>query len=153
MVYSISSDFMQLAISEAKKAEDFGEVPIGAVIAINEKVIAKGYNKDSINHAEIVAIQKAIKKLGCKNLTNATIYITLEPCPMCAFAICLAKISNVVFGTHNRKTGAFGSKINILNSQTCNHTPNIYAGYMEQECQAILTDFFNKKRNNKQITK
>lgn len=143
--------FMKLALEEAEKAREKDEVPIGAVIVQNGKVLAKAFNtrnqsKNAINHAEILAIQKACKKLGDWRLENCDIFVTLEPCPMCAGAIANARIKNLYFGAYD-KTGMNKNLLtDILCDQRLNHKVNVFGGILEPECKAILTDFFKKKR-------
>ena len=143
--------YMNLAIKEAKKAELIDEVPIGCIIVKNDKVVARGFNhRESkrlvISHAEIEAINKANKKLGAWRLEDCDIYITLEPCIMCAGAIIQARFKRVVYGAKDYKGGAFGSSINIMDAQNINHHPEIVGGILEQECSTLLSNYFKKKR-------
>ena len=143
--------YMQLAIKEAQKAELIDEVPIGCVIVKDDKIIARGFNHREnkrmvISHAEIEAINKANKKLGAWRLEDCDIYITLEPCIMCAGAIIQARCKRVVYGAKDYKGGAFGSSINILEAQNINHHPEVIGGILEQECSTILSNYFKKKR-------
>lgn len=140
---------MRDALTQAKKAAAIGEVPIGAVIVHNGKIIARGYNKretkkNALLHAEIIAIDKACKKLGGWRLPNCDIYITLEPCPMCMGAIISARIENVFFGAYDEKSGACGSACDISNSLP--HKPTVTGGVMENECKTLLSEFFRKLR-------
>lgn len=140
-------NFMQIAINEAKSSGQ--DVPVGAVLAVDGKIIAKSANKrEELNlpgaHAEALVIEKAAKKLGRWRLNDAELYVTLEPCPMCAALILQAKIKSVCFGAYDPLYGAFGSKIDmreILNSKI-----SIRGGVLENECQKILTDFFRERR-------
>lgn len=137
---------MALAIAEAEQARRLGEVPIGAVITQNDKLIATGHNlretgKHALAHAEIVALDAACKALGGWRLPNCTLYVTLEPCPMCAGAIINARIERVVFGAYDLKAGSFGSLID-LSKVAYNHSPKLCGGVMEEECAALLRDFF-----------
>ena len=146
--------YMLLALKEAKKAEEIDEVPIGCVIVKDDKVIARGHNvretsKKAIGHAEIIAINKANKKLGAWRLDECDIYVTLEPCLMCAGAIIQARIKNVYFGASDLKGGAFGSSINILEAKNINHHPNIVKGVLLEECSSIISNYFKKKRKEK----
>ncbi len=148
----IEEKFMKMALKEAKKAYDLGEVPIGAVIVVDGKVIAKGYNKrntlkSAINHAEIIAIQKACKKLNDWRLENAEMYVTLEPCPMCAGAIANARIKKVYFGAYERKSGAVLSNFHVLFSTGLNHTAEVEGGLLYEECSLLIKNFFKNKRN------
>lgn len=144
--------FMKLALKEALKAKDKDEVPIGAVLVIDDKVVARGHNlretnNDSTGHAEIIAIKKACKKLNSWRLMNATLYVTVEPCIMCAGAIIQSRIDRVVFGARDFKGGAFGSSINVLDAKNINHHPEIVGGILEEECSSLVSSFFKEKRN------
>jgi tRNA(adenine34) deaminase len=146
--------FMQEALSLAKKAKDLDEVPIGAVIVFNDKIIAKGYNqrntkKNPLAHAEIQAIEEAAKVIGDWRLEGCSIYVTLEPCPMCAGAIVQARIDKIIFGTRNPKAGCGGSIINILDEPKFNHQVEIVEGICQEECSKILKDFFAEMRNKR----
>lgn len=141
---------MSLAIDEAKKAKRLGEVPIGAVIAQNGQVIATGHNlretgRHALAHAEIIALDAACKTLGGWRLPNCTLYVTLEPCPMCAGAIINSRIARVVFGAYDSKAGSFGSLVD-LSKVAYNHAPQLCGGVMETECAALLRDFFRNLR-------
>ncbi|MFV0380065.1 MAG: tRNA adenosine(34) deaminase TadA [Anaerorhabdus sp.] len=149
-------DFMRLAYKEALKARDKDEVPVGAVIVFNNKVIAKAYNlrnkkQQSIAHAEILAIQKACKKIGSWRLEDCDLYVTLEPCPMCAGAIIQSRIKNVYFGAYDQKGGSFGSVTDLSKVKGYNHYPNIFGGIMEEESSKLLKDFFKNKRKGSKI--
>ena len=144
------SDFMSEALILAKNAEKHEDVPVGAVIVKNGEIIAKGQNrrekdKNSLLHAEIVAINEACKVIGNKYLSDCTLYVTLEPCPMCAGAIINSRIEKVVFGAYDDKAGCFGTLTNF-NDLPFNHKPEIIGGYMEKECSAIISEFFSKNR-------
>ncbi|MBQ8923976.1 MAG: tRNA adenosine(34) deaminase TadA [Lachnospiraceae bacterium] len=146
--------YMKQALRLAKKAADNGDVPIGCVIVHNDKVIARGYNrrnidKSSLAHAEIAAIKKASKIIGDWRLEDCTIYITLEPCQMCAGAIVQARIPRCVIGCMNPKAGCAGSIINILDIKEFNHQVEVKKGVLAEECSALLKDFFAKLRQNK----
>ncbi|MBR2322722.1 MAG: tRNA adenosine(34) deaminase TadA [Clostridia bacterium] len=143
--------YMKKAIKQAYKAESIGEVPIGAVIVLDGKVIASAYNKrnsshDATSHAEILAIKKACKKLGDWRLDGAEMYVTLEPCPMCAGAIINARIKKVYFGAYEKKSGAVMSNYRILFSGSLNHKADAEGGILEKECSSILKKFFSEKR-------
>ena len=143
--------FMKAALKEAIKAQDIDEVPIGCVIVKDGKIIARGHNQretkqDSTSHAELKTLQKACKKLNSWRLVGCDLYVTLEPCIMCAGAIIQSRIENVYFGAYDPKGGAFGSSINVLEAKNINHRPNILGGVLEEECSKILKDFFKKKR-------
>lgn len=150
--------YMKAALKEAQKAYKLDEVPIGCVIVFEDKIIARGYNrrntdKNTLSHAELIAIKKASKKLGDWRLEGATMYITLEPCQMCAGAIVQARIDRVVVGSMNKKAGCAGSVINLLNMKEFNHQVEFTNGILEEECSSILTDFFKKLRETKKVIK
>lgn len=154
--------YMKAALREAKKAGLIDEVPIGCVIVQDEKIIARGYNrrnkdKNTLAHAELNAIKKASKKTGDWRLEDCTMYITLEPCQMCAGAIVQARIKEVVIGAMNPKAGCAGSVLNLLQMPQFNHQVQITKGVLEEECAAMLTQFFarlrKKKRQEKEIEK
>lgn len=154
--------YMKAALREAKKAGLIDEVPIGCVIVQDEKIIARGYNrrnkdKNTLAHAELNAIKKASKKTGDWRLEDCTMYITLEPCQMCAGAIVQARIKEVVIGAMNPKAGCAGSVLNLLQMPQFNHQVQITKGVLEEECAAMLTQFFarlrEKKRQEKEIEK
>lgn len=146
--------FMKEAIKEAKKAYDKLEVPVGCVIVKDGKIIARSHNQketklDTTKHAEILAIQKASKKLGAWRLLDCEMYITLEPCTMCAGAIINSRIKKVYFGAKDEKTGACGSVLNLFKDYTFNHKVEIEEGIMQEECEKILKDFFKELRKTK----
>ena len=146
--------FMYEALKEAKKAFEKDEVPVGAVIVKDGKVIARAHNlkeskNDTTHHAEILAIQKASKKLGCWRLEGCTMYVTLEPCPMCAGALIQARFDKVVIGTMDYKTGACGSILNLLKDYKFNHNVEVEEGILKNECRSILQDFFKELRKRK----
>jgi tRNA(adenine34) deaminase len=146
--------FMQLALEEAKKAEELGEVPIGAIIVRNGEIIGRGYNRreidrDPLAHAELLAIKEASQTLGGWRLLDTTLYVTLEPCPMCAGAIVQARISRVVFGTYDPKAGCAGTLMNLLQEPRFNHQVEITSSVCETECAEILKSFFKKLRKKK----
>ena len=146
----MNSRFMTRAIELAKKASAEGEVPVGAVVAKDGKIIGEGYNmreqkKNALSHAEIEAINAACKTLGDWRLDNCTIYVTLEPCPMCAGAIINARISEVVFGAYDLNMGCMDSVSNIAALPFAAET-TVYGGIKEDECKKILTDFFEGVR-------
>lgn len=142
---------MKAAIRQAKKAMELGEVPIGCVIVYDGKIIGRGYNrrntdKNTLAHAEISAIKKASKKMGDWRLEDCTLYVTLEPCQMCAGAIVQARISKVVMGCMNPKAGCAGSVLNILNMPEFNHQVEATRGVLEEECSSLLKTFFKDLR-------
>ncbi len=143
--------FMNAALDEAKKAFFEGEVPVGAVIVKEGKIISTGRNrreksKNALSHAEIEAINSACELLGGWRLIGCTLYVTLEPCPMCAGAIINSRIERVVYGADDKKAGSCGSVVNLF-ELPYNHFPECEKGVMADECSAILTDFFKKLRN------
>ncbi len=142
--------FMRLAIEQAKLAFDAGEVPVGAVIVRRGEVIASAYNtresgKNALYHAEVSAIDMACRALGGWRIPEATMYVTLEPCPMCAGATVNSRIDRIVYGAPDLRAGAFGSLFN-LNDYPLNHKPEIVGGVLEEECAALLRSFFRRKR-------
>ena len=146
--------YMKMAIEQAKKAGAAGEAPIGCVIVKDGKILARGYNKrntqgSTLAHAELLAIGKASKKTGDWRLEECTMYITLEPCPMCAGAIVQARIPKVVIGAMNPKAGCAGSIFNLLEEKRLNHQAEVVRGVMEEECSALLKDFFRTVREKK----
>ena len=143
--------YMKEALKQAKKAYALGEVPIGCVIVYQDKIIARGYNrrntdKNTLAHAEITAINRASKKIGDWRLEDCTLYVTLEPCQMCAGAIIQSRIPKVVMGCMNPKAGCGGSILNILEMQEFNHQAEVVRGVLEEECSRILQDFFKQLR-------
>ena len=142
--------FMQLALEQAELAGRAGDVPVGAVIVKNGKVIATGYNRreatgNALAHAECEAIEQACRVFGGWRLEGCTLYVTLEPCPMCAGAIVNARINRVVYGAKDEAYGCVGSKIQLF-AMDFNHTPKVTTGVLEQECSRLLTAFFEEKR-------
>lgn len=149
----MNKSFMKIAIKEAKKAAAEGEVPVGAVIVKDGEIIAKGRNtrekeQSALGHAEINAIKKACKKLDSWRLDDCEIYVTMEPCPMCAGAIINARIPTVVFGAFDAKMGSFDSCVNLA-TVGFDFTPEIYAGICEDECTKIVKNFFKEIRYDK----
>ncbi len=144
--------FMKLALNEAYKALQLDEVPIGAVIVKDNKVIGKGYNlrensKDPTSHAEIIAIRDASRNLGGWRLIDCTMYVTIEPCPMCAGAIINSRLNRLVIGARDIKMGACGSIINITENPKFNHKVKVEFGILEEDCSKIVKNFFRKLRN------
>lgn len=144
--------FMHRALLEAKKAYLKGEVPVGAVITLDGQVIARAHNRreelqDPTAHAEILAIREAAEKLRSWRLVGATIYVTLEPCPMCAGALVLARIGRLVYGAADPKSGAAGSVMNLVNHEVLNHRVSVTSGILEDECSALLKQFFSELRD------
>jgi len=143
--------YMQLAIEQARIAEDNGDVPIGAVIVLGNRIIGKAYNQreqlaDPTAHAEIIALTQAAAEVGSWRLAGCTMYVTLEPCPMCAGALVLARMDRLVYGCEDTKSGACGSLYNIVQDSRLNHRLEIKAGVLEEECKKQLQDFFERRR-------
>lgn len=146
--------WMKEAIKQAKKAAQKDEVPIGCVIVKDDQIIARAYNKREMKqcstaHAEILAIEKACKKLGNWRLEDCDLYVTLEPCPMCSGAIIQSRIRNVIFGAYDPKGGCMGSNMNINDVRGFNHYPDIEGGILQDECSRLLKEFFKAKRKKK----
>ena len=146
--------YMKEAIKEAKKAQLIDEVPIGCVIVKDDKIIARGHNQretkqSPIGHAEIIAINKASKKLKSWRLEGCDIYVTLEPCIMCSGAIIQSRINKVYYGASDPKGGALGSSINVLEANNINHHPKVMSGILQEECSSIITNYFKAKRQSK----
>lgn len=149
--------YMKYALGRAKTAAKHGETPVGAVIVKDGRVIAGGRNrresgKNALLHAELSAINAACKKLSGWRLHECDLYVTLEPCPMCAGAIINARIKNVYFGAYDKKAGSFGSIVNLA-SLPYNHKPNVVGGILEKDCSDILSEFFKELRSNKKNKK
>ncbi len=146
--------YMREALKQAKKAYAIDEVPIGCVIVCEGKIIARGYNrrntdKNTLSHAELIAIRKAAKRLGDWRLEGCTMYITLEPCQMCAGAMMQARLTRAVIGSMNPKAGCAGSVLNILEMDGFNHKVEVLRGVLEEECSRMLSDFFKELRARK----
>lgn len=146
--------YMKEAMKQARKAEKLGEVPIGCVIVYQDRIIGRGYNrriidKNVLSHAEIIAIKKACKVMGDWRLEDCTMYVTLEPCPMCAGAIVQARIPRVVIGCMNPKAGCAGSVLDMLHEDGFNHQVETTIGVMEEECSTMLKTFFKELRRSK----
>ncbi|MGB7594414.1 MAG: nucleoside deaminase [Erysipelotrichaceae bacterium] len=153
----MDSIFMLEAINEAKKALLLNEVPIGAVIVKDDQVIARAHNlrqttQNATAHAEILAIQEACKVVGSWRLDECTLYVTLEPCPMCAGAVIQSRIKTVVFGAFDPKGGSFGTSIDLSTIKSYNHHPEIFGGILENDCAMLLKEFFALKRDPKTST-
>lgn len=146
--------YMKEALKQAKKADKIDEVPIGCVIVYEDRIIARAYNrrntdKNTLAHAELLAIKKASKVLGDWRLEDCTMYVTLEPCQMCAGAIVQARIKRVVVGSMNPKAGCAGSVLNLLQMSQFNHQVELVTGVMEEECSRMLKNFFKRLREEK----
>ncbi|KGK89427.1 cytidine deaminase [Desulfosporosinus sp. HMP52] len=147
----LHQDWMRLALVQAEKALVLGEVPIGAIIVKDSQIIASAFNEkelrqDPTAHAEVLVIQRAAEKLGSWRLSDATLYVTLEPCPMCAGAIVQARLKQLVYGAADLKGGATGSVLNVLNTKLWNHKVDVVAGILEDDCSNILKTFFKRLR-------
>ena len=143
--------YMGKALARAKNAVKFGDVPVGAVIVHDNEIISSGFNtkvteNDPLGHAEVEALREAVKKMGCLYLDEMTMYVTLEPCIMCAGAIILARISRLVIGCMDEKTGAFGSLYDFSKDNRLNHKIKVSRGVCEDECRELMQDFFKKLR-------
>lgn len=155
---SADEKFMKEALRQARKAYKLEEAPIGCVIVYEGKVIARGYNrrnidKSTLSHAEILAIRKAAKIMGDWRLEGCTMYVTLEPCQMCAGAIVQARIDRVVMGSRNAKAGCAGSVINLLQMSEFNHQVELTEGVLQEECSALMSGFFRELREKKKTAK
>lgn len=147
-------DWMRLALKQAEKAYDIDDVPIGAVIVRKGEIISTAYNEKELSqdptaHAEIVAIRRAAETLGHWRLTDCILYVTLEPCPMCAGAIIQSRLKQLVYGASDPKGGAVESVMNVLNEKSWNHKVEVTAGVLEEECTNILKAYFMEKRSSK----
>ena len=150
--------YMQCALREAERALDLCEVPVGCVIVHNGEIIGKAHNQrevlqDPTAHAEILAITQAAAHLKTWRLENAKLYVTLEPCPMCAGAIILARVAEVYFGTYDPKAGCCGTLMNLLGDNRFNHQPTLFPGLLGEECGALLSDFFRRIRETGRISR
>lgn len=150
--------YMLEAIEEAKKAERLEEVPIGAVIVLGGEIIARAHNlretnQSAVSHAELLAIEQACEVVGSWRLEEAELYVTLEPCAMCAGAIILARIKRVIYGAADPKGGCAGTFMNLLQDERFNHQSEVVAGVLEQSCGQLLTDFFRSVRERKKAAK
>lgn len=148
--------YMKEPIRQAKKAESIDEVPIGAVIVHDDKIIARAHNlreskQNAINHAEVIAIQKACKKIGSWRLEDCVLYVTLEPCPMCAGAILQSRISRVVYGASDPKGGCIESCMKMYEIKGFNHYPKVTSGVLKEECSELLKNYFKQKRELKKL--
>lgn len=150
--------FMKQALEEAQQAALLGEVPIGAVLVYEGKIIARAHNlrettQNATTHAELLVIQEACKKIGSWRLEDTTLYVTLEPCPMCAGAILQSRVPRVVYGARDKKAGCVDSLYHLLNDERFNHECDVTEGILAEECGQILTDFFKALRDRKKAEK
>jgi len=148
------TDYMRAALAEATVAAVEGEVPVGAVVVVDGDIVATGYNRsvhdsDPSGHAEIIALRAAADERGNHRLTNATLYVTLEPCVMCVGAIAQARVARVVFGAYDKKAGALGSALDLSDSRALNHRFEINGGLLSDDCGELLKAFFEARRHNK----
>lgn len=155
IIFRHMEKFMNMALKEAEKARDIGEVPIGAIVVKDGVVVGRGFNKtettkDPTAHAEMEAIRMAAKTLGGWRLIGCDLYVTCEPCSMCAGAIVWSRIENLYIGTMDPKAGACGSVFNIVQEEKLNHNVNIQTGLLQEECSKILKDFFKNLRRTKE---
>lgn len=149
---------MGLALDEAQKAYDIGEVPIGAVLIMDGQVVASGHNMreswhDATAHAEMIAIREACQKLGRWRLTGLTLYVTIEPCPMCAGALVMSRVDRLVYGSADAKAGAIESIFNIAQNEALNHSMMVTAGIRADECALIMKNFFRQRRKKNDTNK
>ena len=149
---NLDEKYMRIALKEAQKAVILDEVPVGAIVVLNNKIIARAHNlreksNDPTSHAEINAIRKAAKKLNSWRLENATMYVTVEPCSMCAGALLQCRIARIVYGTTDPKGGAIESSLHLFEAKNINHHPEILGGVLKEECSSIITNYFKSKRN------
>ncbi len=145
------SDFMSLSLEEAKKASVLGDVPVGCVIVKDNKVIARSYNRreetgDPLAHAEMLALRQAAEAIGSWRLDGCSVYVTLEPCPMCAGALVQSRVSRLIFGVRDFKAGSAGTVFNLVSDPRLPHRIEVIDGVREEECRKLLSDFFNEKR-------
>lgn len=156
--FSADTIYMRMALREAVRASEAGEVPVGAVIVKDGEVIGKAHNQtetlqDPTAHAEVLAITQAANATGNWRLTDCTLYVTKEPCPMCSGAIILARIPNIIWGIDDPKRGGAASKFTILDDGDLNHRPEYRSGILEEECRFVIQDFFRRRRAEKKANK
>jgi tRNA(adenine34) deaminase len=154
----VDIQFMQRAFELAQQAESFNEIPVGAVIVYQGKIVGEGFNQsimlnDPSSHAEMNAVRQAGKKLNNYRLLDCTLYVTLEPCPMCAGLLVHSRIKRLVFASADFKTGAAGSAFNLIDDQQLNHQIEVSSGIMQQECSSLLSNFFIRRRAEKKAKK
>ncbi len=154
LAMEIDEFYMRFALAEARQAERAGEVPVGAVIVFGHRIVGVGYNRpiglqDPTAHAEILAIRDAARRIGNYRLTGATLYVTVEPCAMCAGALVNARIERVVYGTTDLRAGAIESVFQIVTNRSLNHRVEVTSGVLADECRALMQTFFQQRRGNK----
>ncbi|MFZ5862200.1 MAG: tRNA adenosine(34) deaminase TadA [Nitrospirota bacterium] len=152
----MNEPWMALALEEARAAAREGEAPVGAIVVVDGEVAARGRNRretdrDPTAHAELIAVRDAAEHLGRWRLSGATVYVTLEPCPMCAGALILARVDRIVFGAYDPKAGACGSVVDLFESGRFNHRPEIVGGVMAEACGRVLSEFFEGRRGQQKI--
>ena len=152
------SDWMALALTLAAKAESMGEVPVGALVVRNNQIIGEGFNQPIASHnpaahAEVLALQQAAKTIGNYRTIDTSLYVTLEPCPMCAGLMLHARVKRLVFGAHDLKSGAAGSVVNLIQHPQFNHQVEVISGIRSEECSALLSNFFKRRRAEKKALK
>lgn len=158
MITMSHEKYMALALKEAERAAALGEVPVGCIIVLNDEIVGKGYNQremlqDPTAHAEMIAITAAAAHSGSWRLEGARLYVTLEPCPMCAGAIILSRIGEVYFGAYDPKAGCSGSLMNLLEDTRFNHQPFVQGGICKEACGAMLSSFFRNIRESQKLEK
>jgi tRNA(adenine34) deaminase len=146
--------FMKAALRQAKRAEAMDEVPVGAVIVKDGRIVARGFNQrektnDPTGHAEVIAIRQAARKLQSWRLSGCSLYVTIEPCSMCAGAILWSRLDRIVYGAKDPKGGALGSSYNLFEQKNLNHHPEVVEGVLVHECQALISNYFKNKRSKK----
>ena len=146
------TEYMMLALEEARKAEEEGEIPIGALVVYRDLIIAAAHNEkegthDPTAHAEITVLRKAARFLGTWRLTGASLYVTIEPCPMCAGALLNARVTRLIYGSPNPQYGAVDSRFHLTSSFALNHTVEVTSGILQKECQALVDEFFRRRRS------
>lgn len=151
IVMNLDEKYMRIALKEAQKAAILDEVPVGAVIVKDGKILSKGHNlreksSDPTSHAEVNAIRKACKKLNSWRLEDATIYVTIEPCSMCAGTLLQCRIGRIVYGADDPKGGAIHSSLELFSSKNINHHPEIVGGVLKEECSSLISNYFKSKR-------
>jgi len=150
----VDASYMRQAMLLAQKAQALGEVPVGAIVVIDSLIIGQGYNQsitthDPSAHAEMLAMKEAAKNLQNYRLVDATLYVTLEPCPMCAGLLVHGRVKRIVFGAYDKKTGATGTVMNLVQHKSLNHNIEVTGGCLQQECSAQISDFFKQRRGQK----
>lgn len=151
-------EFMLIALEQAKLAEQIGEIPVGAVVVHEREIIGCGFNQsisqhDPSAHAEVIALRNAAKYVENYRLVDCTLYVTLEPCPMCASLLVHSRVKRVVFGAYDAKTGACGSVMNLVEHESMNHVYSVEGGVLQEQCSSVISEFFKKRRQQKKQEK